>query len=113
MLEKIGSGAARRHGITAERFDANEAKRIGLINEVVDSTGRLDEWIACIAKVVKGDGPNAVAACRKILGDVAGVPWGDVQALTTKRISEFRVSDEGQEGLKAFPEKRKLGWTAE
>jgi len=113
VLEKIGPGAARRYGITAERFDADEARRIGLINEVVETPGELDDWIAGIAKAVRGNGPKAVAACKRILSDVAGVPWDEVQALTTKRISELRVSDEGQDGLKAFLEKRKPGWLGE
>jgi len=110
VLEKIGAGAARRYAITAERFDAEEAKRIGLINEVVETADELDDWIACIARAVMGNGPKAVAACKKILSDVAGVPWDQVQALTTKRIAELRVSDEGQDGLKAFLEKREPGW---
>jgi len=113
VLEKIGAGAARRYGITAERFDADEAKRIGLINEVVEAEDDLDDWIAGIAKAVRGNGPKAVAACKKVLSDVAGVAWDEVQALTTRRISELRVSDEGQDGLKAFLEKRKPGWLAE
>ena len=113
VLEKIGPGAARRYAVTAERFDADEAKRIGLVSEVVDSPEAMDEWIAGIARAVRGNGPNAVAACKKILSDVVGVPWDEVQALTTKRIAELRVSDEGQDGLKAFLEKRKPGWVEE
>lgn len=113
VLEKIGPGAARRYGITAERFGADEAKRIGLVNEVVDSPEALDAWIAGIAKAVKGNGPKAVAACKRVLSDVAGVPWDEVQALTTRSIAELRVSDEGQDGLKAFLEKRKPGWAEE
>ncbi len=112
VLEKIGPGAARRYGVTAERFDGTEAKRIGLISESVETPEELDPWIAGIAKAVKGNGPKAVAACKKILSDVTGVPWADVQALTTKRISELRVSEEGQDGLKAFLEKRKPGWVS-
>jgi len=110
VLEKIGPGAARRYAVTAERFDAEEARRIGLINEFVDTADQLDEWIADIAEAVMSNGPHAVAACKRILSDVAGVPWDEVQALTTKRTAELRVSDEGQDGLKAFLEKRKPGW---
>lgn len=113
VLEKIGPGHARRYGLSAERFDAHEAKRIGLISEVVSDESALDAWIAKQAKLLKGNGPKAMAACKKILSDVAGVMWDDVQKLTTQRIAELRVSPEGQEGLKAFLEKRKPNWVEE
>jgi methylglutaconyl-CoA hydratase len=111
VLEKIGPGAARRYALTAERFDADEAKRLGLVNEVVETTEQLDAWIANITTHILANGPAAVAACKKILSEVAGVAWDQVQARTTQRIAEIRISPEGQEGLKAFLEKRKPEWT--
>ena len=110
VLERIGPGAARRYALTAERFDADEAKRLGLVSEVVDTPGQLDEWIGEITKHILANGPTAVAACKQILSEVAGVSWDQVQARTTQRIAEIRVSPEGQEGLKAFLEKRKPKW---
>jgi methylglutaconyl-CoA hydratase len=113
VLEKIGPGAARRYALTAERFDADEAKRLGLVNEVVDSPQQLDGWINEVTKHILANGPAAVAACKRILSEVAGVAWDQVQARTTQRIAEIRISPEGQEGLKAFLEKRKPNWVRE
>ncbi|MBI5762395.1 MAG: enoyl-CoA hydratase/isomerase family protein [Planctomycetes bacterium] len=110
VLEKIGPSAARRYGLTAERFDAAEAKRIGLVNDVVEQADQLDAWIATVAESLIANGPAAIAACKQILSHVAGQMWDDVQAYTTQQIARIRVSPEGQEGLKAFLEKRKANW---
>lgn len=111
VLEKIGAGHARRYALTAERFDGREAHRIGLVSQAVDQPAELDPWIEQIAASVSGNGPAAVAACKRILDRVGGQSWDDVQAYTTRQIAEIRVSPEGQEGLKAFLEKRKPGWS--
>lgn len=110
VLEKIGAGHARRYALTAERFDGREAHRIGLVSHVVEQPADLDPWIEQIAASVGGNGPMAVAACKRILDRVHGLDWNDVQAFTTRQISEIRVSPEGQEGLKSFLEKRKPNW---
>lgn len=110
VIEKIGPGAARRYALTAERFGAVEAKRIGLINEVVASVGELDAWIEKISATLIANGPRAITACKRVLSDIAGTPWDQVQSLTTQRIAELRVSKEGQDGLNAFLEKRKPSW---
>ncbi|MHC5108301.1 MAG: enoyl-CoA hydratase/isomerase family protein [Planctomycetota bacterium] len=110
VTEKIGPGPMRRYALTAERFGAVEARRIGLISEVVPDVEGMDEWIAATCDHIKTVSPNAVAKCKPILSQVAGAHWDQVQAITTKGIAELRVSDEGQEGLHAFLEKRKPGW---
>lgn len=110
VLEKIGPGAARRYALTAEVFDAAEAKRLGLVSDVVDTPEQLDEWTARVGQALTANGPQAMAHCKKILSEVAGVMWDRVEDITTKKISELRVSPEGQEGLKAFLEKRKPNW---
>lgn len=112
VLEKIGPGHMRRYAVTAERFDGEEARRIGLISDCVDDTSALDAWIAKVAKITMGNGPEAVAACKRVLQEVNAAPaWDDKQQLTVKYIAERRVSAEGQDGLKAFLEKRKPGWS--
>jgi len=110
VTEKIGAGQMRRYGLTAERFSAAEAKRIGLVHEVFPSEAEMDRWIEQTCELLKANGPKAMAAAKRILSEVAGVPWDQVQARTTKTIAEIRASPEGQEGLRAFLEKRKPNW---
>lgn len=110
VLEKIGSGQMRRYGLTAERFSAMEAKRIGLVHEVFATVEEMDRGIAELCDTLKFNGPAALAACKQILTDVAGVAWDQVQPRTAERIAQIRVSAEGQEGLKAFLEKRPPNW---
>ena len=112
VLEKIGPSAARRYALTAERFDAAEARRIGLVSDVVADT-ELDGWIGRIVESITGNGPAAIAACKQILSHVGASGasvWDSLQNYTTQQIARIRVSPEGQEGLKAFLEKRKPGW---
>jgi methylglutaconyl-CoA hydratase len=110
VQEKIGPGAMRRYALTAERFDGEEAHRIGLVSEVVESAAELDERIAFFVKLIKKNGPEAVAACKAVLRDIQPVDWDAATDATTRAIAERRVSAEGQDGLHAFLEKRKPGW---
>lgn len=114
VMEKMGPGPMRRYALTAEKFDANEAHRLGLVSHVVDDDAGLDAWIAETAKTLMANGPEALAACKEVLADVQERKrWGAKQRLTVKRISRRRVSEEGQDGLKAFLEKRKAKWVRE
>lgn len=110
VMEKIGPGQMRRYGLTAERFSAAEARRIGLLHEVFATIEEMDRWIDDMCKTLRANGPLALAAAKRILSAVAGVPWDAVQAETTRTIAELRASPEGQEGLRAFLEKRKPSW---
>jgi methylglutaconyl-CoA hydratase len=110
VQEKIGAGALRRYALTAERFDAAEARRLGLINEVVEDESEIDERIAFFVKLLLKVGPEAVGHCKRVLREIQPVNWEDATEITTKRIAERRISDEGQEGLRAFLEKRKPAW---
>ena len=100
----------RRYCLTAEKFSAAEAKRIGLVHEVFTTVEQMDRWIEQVCETLKANGPKALAAAKRILSEVAGVPWDQVQNRTTKTIAELRASPEGQEGLKAFLEKRPPNW---
>lgn len=111
VLEKIGTGAARELFLTGERFDAVRAREIGLIQHIAPEAA-LDEAInGRVAEILKA-GPSAVAAAKKLIHDVAGEPIRAVQRVTVERIADIRVSDEGQEGMRAFLEKRKPIWIA-
>lgn len=111
-LHKIGAAHARRYFLTAERFGAAEAMRIGLVNATAADTAQADEWIAAITREILANGPQAVAAAKALIDDVPACPWDRVAELTSGRIAERRVSDEGQEGLKSFLEKRKPRWAS-
>jgi len=110
VQEKIGPGALRRYALTAERFDAEEARRIGLVSEVADTVEAMDERIAWFVKLLLKNGPEAMQACKDVLRAIQPVDWTEATDTTIERIAERRVSAEGQEGLRAFLEKRAPGW---
>ena len=111
VIAAIGEREARRYFLTAERFDAVEARRIGLVHDVVDS-GALDEAVAKIAGQLLKGGPQALAAAKKLIADVSRRSMDDaLSAETARRIAAIRVESEGREGLAAFLEKRPPAWT--
>lgn len=110
VIAAIGERAARRYFITAETFDGHTAKQIGLINEVVD-TEHLDTQVKQITDALMANGPAAIAAAKQLIFDISGKAMDqDIIDHTCKTISAIRVSDEAQEGLNAFLEKRKPHW---
>ena len=100
-LAKIGPGAARRYFVTGERFDAETALRIGLVHEIAAD---LDGALAQMLGELLGAGPKAARAAKKLVLERPDGPD------TARRIAEQRTSEEGQEGLRAFLEKRKPSW---
>jgi methylglutaconyl-CoA hydratase len=101
-LAKIGSSAARRYFVTGERFSAEVALRIGLVHEL---TGDLDATVESVVAELLTAGPEAARAAKKL----ARRPHPAKE--TTEAIAAHRTSAEGQEGLRAFLEKRAPGWT--
>ncbi len=102
VLAKIGTGAARRLFLTGERFDAATALRIGLVHEVTDE---LDETVARIVGEIARSGPGATRAAKKLVRERPG--GGEALARIAARL---RTGEEGQEGLRAFLEKRRPEW---
>ena len=100
-LAKIGPGAARRYFVTGERFDADTALRIGLVHEVADD---LDGAVDRVVGELLSAGPQAARWAKRLVRERPDGPE------TARWIAERRTSDEGQEGLRAFLEKRKPGW---
>jgi methylglutaconyl-CoA hydratase len=100
-LAKIGPGAARRWFVTGERFTAATALRIGLIHEVADD---LDAALGAVLGELLSAGPNAARAAKEL----ARAPQTEDE--TARRIADLRTSAEGQEGLRAFLEKRAPTW---
>jgi methylglutaconyl-CoA hydratase len=101
-LAKIGPSAARRYFVTGERFDADTALRIGLVHEV---TGDLDAALEGILGELRSAAPRAARAAKRLVTDA---PLDGNE--TARRIAERRTSDEGQEGLRAFLERRRASW---
>ena len=112
VIKAMGENAARRYFLTAERFDAREAHRIGFVHEAVP-VDALDAATASIVKALVSNSPNAVKEAKRLVREVAGVPLNDVLiADTAERIADIRSSDEGREGVQSFLEKRKPGWVS-
>lgn len=101
VLSKIGEGAARRYFLTGERFDARTALRIGLVSEAADD---LDGAVDRVVGELLTSGPQAAREAKRL---VRTRPRGEETAQWAARM---RASDEGQEGLRAFLERRKAGW---
>lgn len=111
VLAKIGVSHARALFLTGERFDAKRAQHIGLVHEVVIGD-TLDVCIERILNEILSAGPQAVAAAKALVPRVRAASYDDSRALTAEAIAQRRASDEGQEGLRAFLERRKAGWIA-
>jgi methylglutaconyl-CoA hydratase len=112
VLRKIGQGHARALFPTGERFDAAEARRIGLVAEVVPPDG-LDAAVARRCAEVMTAGPAAVAAAKRLLEEReawASLPPGERDRKSGAFIAELRATPEAREGLEAFLGKRKPGW---
>ena len=110
VIRAMGARAAHRYFLTAERFNAAEALRIGFVHEVV-SIDALDAKIAELTNALVSAGPEAVRLCKKLVQDVAGQNiTPELVEMTVGSIADVRVSVEGREGLQSFLQKRKPNW---
>lgn len=110
VIAAIGQRASRRYFVTAERFTAQDALALGLVSELVEETD-LDTAIETLLNTLLANSPAAIAAAKQLVFDVENRVVDDVLiADTSERIASIRVSEEGQEGLGAFLEKRPARW---
>jgi methylglutaconyl-CoA hydratase len=113
VVNAIGQKACRRYFQTAERFFAEKAQQLGLVDEIVNLE-ELENTVNNMVITVLSNGPQAVRHAKQLALDVA---YQDINlellSLTSERIASIRVSDEGQEGLTAFFEKRPANWIKE
>ena len=113
VVRAIGKRACRRYFLTAERFDAITAKELQLLSMVVEEAelnGAIDQLCTCVL----ANGPLAVATGKQLVFDVTDQLISDeLIQKTSELIARIRVSEEGQEGLNAFLEKRPANWVKE
>ncbi len=109
IVRKIGETHARVLFVTGERFSAAHAREIGLVHIVAP----LEEIDAAVEKVLRellSSGTSAIRACKALALNVGQMDHNTARLYTAETIARLRVSDEGQEGLRSFLEKRKPSW---
>ena len=110
VIRAMGARAAHRYFLTAERFNAQEAHRIGLVHEVV-AADALDAKVKELIDALVNASPEAVKTCKQLVQDVAERDIStDLIALTVKGIADSRSSEQGKEGVQAFLQKQKPSW---
>jgi methylglutaconyl-CoA hydratase len=110
VIAKIGESHARALFPGGRRFDALRAQRIGLVHEVVEGEGALDNAVEQAIADILASGPTAVRAAKAIVKEVRGLGHGSSKWHTARVIARQRTSPEAQEGFAAFTEKRRPAW---
>ncbi|MBN1860952.1 MAG: enoyl-CoA hydratase/isomerase family protein [Candidatus Thermoplasmatota archaeon] len=106
---RMTPASMRRLFITGERFDAQHAKEIGLIDLVVPSE-KLDETVQTYIEQIRSSGPKAIKEVKHLIDALQKMDTKTYKEFTVEKISKLRISQEGQEGIKGFLEKRKPNW---
>ena len=110
VIAAIGARVARRYFTTAEVFSARRARRIGLLSEAV-AEEELDRTVEHLIEHLLKNSPAAIEAAKQLIFDVQNKPvCDDLLATTSQKIAKIRVSEQGQEGLNAFLQKRHANW---
>ena len=112
VIRRIGERHAREYMLTGERFDAARAQEIGLVQLAVEPE-LLDDAVQSRVDQLLTGGPEAVRACKELIADIVGRPLEDIASFTADVIARLRVSDEGQEGISAYLERRPPRWMAD
>jgi methylglutaconyl-CoA hydratase len=112
VIRAMGARASHRYFLTAERFSAQEAHRIGFVHELVGADA-LDAKVNELAQALASASPAAVKACKRLVQDVAERTIdGELIAATVQGIANIRASEQGREGVQSFLQKRKPAWLA-
>lgn len=111
IVNAIGPRWARTLFVTAERFEAEVAEKLGLIHHAVEDDAAMEKLVEHYADLVYAASPAAIADTKALVSDVTGeVIDASLGKMTAKRLAHRRVSEQGKEGLAAFLEKRKPSW---
>jgi len=111
VMAKMTPSAASYYFLTGQRFDAEEARRVGLLHQVLDDEAQLDKAVQKVLEELALNSPKAVRATKALINTIRRDPRVDESApYVTSLIARLRVSPEGQEGLGAFFDKRKAAW---
>ena len=110
MLARIGEGQARALFLTGERFAGRRAREIGLVHELAPDQAALDARVEAILTEVAASGPTAVREAKALLRRLRTLPPAEARSEVIRVAALQRTSPEGQEGLRAFLEKRLASW---
>jgi methylglutaconyl-CoA hydratase len=111
VVAAIGERAARRYFLTGERMTASDAWRLGLVHDVTNSEGAMDDLIGTLVDAMLAASPAAQKEAKDLIRAVAGRPvTSELLQDTAERIAKIRSSPEGREGVAAFLEKRRASW---
>lgn len=113
VLPKIGESHARALFTTGSRFDADHAYRIGLVHELVADGAALDSRVEATVAELRAAGPTATRAAKALVRELRLLAPEDARSHVVRRIARQRTSAEGQEGLRAFLEKRRPSWAGD
>ncbi len=110
IIKRVGEYNAKDLMLTGRRFSGKEAEKVGLVNQAFPE-GHLDDHLEKLIELLSTSGPKAISHCKNLINDVCNnlTLEQDIE-YTAKMIAEIRASDEGQEGMAAFLEKRKANW---
>jgi len=109
VLERVGTAAARRLFLSAQRFDASEGLRLGLYHRVVPTAaldGALEEELAAVLKC----SPSALAACKRLIAEVPRMTPAEAIEHTARVLADLWETDDAREGIASFAEKRAPRW---
>jgi len=112
-IKRIGEYGAKDLMLTGRKIKGKEAEWYRLVNKSVE-TEKLDEYVDSVISILSTSGPKAVSHCKNLIYNISNVlSLDEVHDFTAKIIAEIRASEEGQEGMAAFLEKRKPKWANE
>jgi len=111
VLKRIGEYATKDLMLTGKRIKGKEAETIRLVNKSLESYAKMENYVQSVVDLLKTSGPNAIKHCKDLINNISNVlTFDEMHEYTAKMIADIRASDEGQEGMAAFLEKRKPNW---